>query len=170
MNTGAYKTLRRQDVTFEEKDQALRDDVRALGAMVGELIREQAGEELFEMVENARLRSIRRREGNEKPGEELVSLVGDLDPDTATQVVRSFATYFQMVNTAEKVHRIRRRRDYLRDVAIYQPGGLEDTLVKLKASGLDAEGLQHPLDVASPAVHQDRPARRGGVLKQRSWP
>ena len=146
MNTGAYKTLRRQDVTFEEKDQALRDDVRALGAMVGELIREQAGEELFEMVENARLRSIRRREGNEKPGEELVSLVGDLDPDTATQVVRSFATYFQMVNTAEKVHRIRRRRDYLRDVAIYQPGGLEDTLVKLKASGLDAEGLQRLLD------------------------
>ena len=128
MNTGAYKTLRRQDVTFEEKDQALRDDVRALGAMVGELIREQAGEELFEMVENARLRSIRRREGNEKPGEELVSLVGDLDPDTATQVVRSFATYFQMVNTAEKVHRIRRRRDYLRDVAIYQPGGLEAEL------------------------------------------
>ena len=142
MNTGAYKTLRRQDVTFEEKDQALRDDVRALGAMVGELIREQAGEELFEMVENARLRSIRRREGNEKPGEELVSLVGDLDPDTATQVVRSFSTYFQMVNTAEKVHRIRRRREYLRDVGQYQPGGFEDTLVKLKASGLDAEGLQ----------------------------
>jgi len=149
MNTGTYKTLRRQDVTFEEKDQALRDDVRALGTMVGELIREQAGEELFDMVEDARLRSIRRREGNEKPGEELVSLVGDLDPETATQLVRSFATYFQMVNTAEKVHRIRRRRDYLRDVAIYQPGGLEDTLVKLKASGLDAEGLQALLDSLS---------------------
>ncbi len=146
MSTGAFKTLRRQDVTFEEKDQALRDDVRRLGAMVGELIREQNGEELFEMVENARLRSIRRREGNEKPGEELSSLVSDLDPDLATQLVRSFATYFQMVNTAEKVHRIRRRRDYLRDVAGYQPGGLEDSLIKLKASGLDADGLQHLLD------------------------
>jgi phosphoenolpyruvate carboxylase len=146
MNNEAYKTLRRQDVTFEEKDQALRDDVRTLGAMVGELIFEQAGEELFEMVEDARLRSIRRREGNEKPGEELVSLVMDLDPVTAAQIVRSFATYFQMVNIAEKVHRIRRRRDYLRDVAVYQPGGLEDTLIKLKASGLDAEGLQELLD------------------------
>jgi phosphoenolpyruvate carboxylase len=142
MNTGPDKTLRRQDITFEEKDQALRDDVRALGAMVGELIHEQAGDELFEMVEDARLRSIRRREGNEKPGEELVSLVRDLKPATAAQVVRGFATYFQMVNIAEKVHRIRRRRDYLRDVAVYQPGGLEDTLIKLKASGLDAEGLQ----------------------------
>ena len=124
MNNDAHKTLRRQDVTFEEKDQALRDDVRTLGAMVGELIFEQAGERLFEMVEDARLRSIRRREGNEKPGEELVSLVKDLDPVTAAQIVRSFATYFQMVNIAEKVHRIRRRRDYLRDVAVYQPGGL----------------------------------------------
>jgi phosphoenolpyruvate carboxylase len=149
MNTEVQKTLRRQDVTFEEKDQALRNDVRTLGTMVGDLIREQNGEELFDMVETARLRSIRRREGNEKPGEELASLVADLDPETATQLVRSFATYFQMVNTAEKVHRIRRRRDYLRDVAIYQPGGLEDMLVRLKASGLDAEGLQALLDSLS---------------------
>ena len=149
MNNEAQKTLRRQDVTFEEKDQALRNDVRTLGTMVGDLIREQNGEELFDMVETARLRSIRRREGNEKPGEELASLVADLDPGTATQLVRSFATYFQMVNTAEKVHRIRRRRDYLRDVAIYQPGGLEDMLVRLKASGLDAEGLQALLDSLS---------------------
>ena len=88
MSTGLQKTLRRQDVTFEEKDQALRDDVRTLGAMVGDLILEQNGEELFEMVEDARLRSIRRREDNEKPGEELSSLVADLEPETATQLVR----------------------------------------------------------------------------------
>jgi phosphoenolpyruvate carboxylase len=149
MNTRHHKALRRQDITFEEKDQALRDDVRTLGAMVGELIHEQNGEELFELVENARLRAIRRREGNEKPGEELADLVRDLDTATATQLIRSFSTYFQMVNTAEKVHRIRRRRDYLRDVAIYQPGGLEDSLVKLKASGLDPEGLQKLLDSLS---------------------
>ena len=149
MDTGLHKIMRRQDITFEEKDQALRDDVRTLGAMVGELIREQNGEELFELVEDARLRSIRRREGNDKPGEELADLVRDLDTATATQLIRSFATYFQMVNTAEKVHRIRRRREYLRDVAIYQPGGLEDSLIKLKASGLDADGLQQLLDSMS---------------------
>ncbi len=87
---------------FEDKDQALRDDVRTLGKMVGDLIREQGGDELFEFVENARLRSIRRREENEKPGEELTSLVKNLDPKMALQVIRSFSTYFQMVNTAEK--------------------------------------------------------------------
>jgi hypothetical protein len=42
MGNGAYKALRRQDITFEDKDQALRDDVRILGTLVGELIREQA--------------------------------------------------------------------------------------------------------------------------------
>jgi len=36
MDTGIHKSLRRQDITFEEKDQSLRDDVRTLGAMVGE--------------------------------------------------------------------------------------------------------------------------------------
>jgi hypothetical protein len=40
MGTGVHKTLRRQDITFEDKDQALRDDVRTLGAMVGDLIKE----------------------------------------------------------------------------------------------------------------------------------
>jgi phosphoenolpyruvate carboxylase len=149
MSTTVHKPLRRQDITFEEKDQSLRDDVRTLGAMVGELILEQNGEELFELVENSRLRAIRRREGNEKPGEELTSLVKDLDPAVALQLIRGFTTYFQMVNTAEKVHRIRRRRDYLRDVAVYQPGGLEDSLIKIKASGLDIDGLQALLNSMS---------------------
>ena len=70
MNSSLPTTKRRQDIPFEEKDQALRNDVRTLGAMVGELIREQNGEELFELVEDARLRSIRRREDNEKDGED----------------------------------------------------------------------------------------------------
>ena len=149
MGTGTHKRLRRQDITFEEKDQSLRDDVRTLGAMVGDLIREQNGEELFELVENARLRAIRRREGNEKPGEELSALVRELDPATAAQLIRAFSTYFQMVNTAEKVHRIRRRRDYLRDVRIYQPGGLEDSLIKLKAAGKTIDDVQELLNSMS---------------------
>ncbi len=136
------KALRRQDITFELKDQPLRDDVRMLGALVGELVREQGGEDLFEIVETARLRSIRRRENNEKPGEELADLVRNLDLSVAMEVIRAFSTYFQMVNTAEKVHRIRRRREYLRDVGLFQPGGLEETLVKLKAAGFGLPELR----------------------------
>lgn len=170
MNTGDYNSLRRQDITFEDKDQALRDDVRTLGAMVGDLIREQSGDELYEFVENARLRAIRRREGNEKPGEKLSELVDGLDAKEALQVIRSFSTYFQMVNTAEKVHRIRRRRDYLRDVVHYQPGGLEDTFIKLKASGMDAAGLKDLLDSLSIepifTAHPTEPTRRTILRKE----
>ena len=133
---------RRQDIRFSGKQQALRDDVRTLGAMVGELILEQGGEELFEFVETARLRAIRRRERNERAGERLDDLIRNLNPEFALSVIRSFATYFQMVNTAEKVHRIRRRREYLREVGQYQPGGLEDILLRLKANGTTLDGIK----------------------------
>jgi phosphoenolpyruvate carboxylase len=136
------KELRRQDITFETKDQPLRDDVRILGTLVGDLLKDQGGEKLFELVENARLRSIRRRENNEKAGEELADLVRNLDLSLAMEVIRAFSTYFQMVNTAEKVHRIRRRREYLQEYGQYQPGGLEETLLKLKAAGLDIGALK----------------------------
>ena len=172
MGNGAYKALRRQDITFEDKDQALRDDVRILGTLVGELVREQGGDELFDFVETARLRSIRRRENNELEGEELAALVHDLEPDNALQVIRSFSTYFQMVNTAEKVHRIRRRREYLRDVDHYQPGGPEDTLVKLKASGMSVEQLQELIDSLQIepvfTAHPTEPTRRTILRKEQN--
>lgn len=166
------KALRRQDITFEHKDQALRDDVRTLGRLVGELLLEQGGEELYEFVENARLRSIRRREGNEKPGEELSDLVRNLDLGFALEVIRSFSTYFQMVNTAEKVHRIRRRREYLQEEGQYQPGGLEETLVKLKAAGFDLDALQDLLDSIhiEPVftAHPTEPTRRTILRKEQN--
>lgn len=172
MNIGIHKSLRRQDITFEDKDQALRDDVRTLGAMVGDLIRDQGGEELFEFVENTRQRSIRRREDNERPGEDLAALVKGLDAKMALQVIRSFSTYFQMANTAEKVHRIRRRREYLLEEGHYQPGGFEDTLVKLKAAGLTSKDLQKLLDtlLIEPVftAHPTEPTRRTMLRKEQN--
>ncbi|NNF39963.1 MAG: phosphoenolpyruvate carboxylase [Woeseiaceae bacterium] len=172
MGTGIQKTLRRQDITFEDKDQSLRDDVRTLGAMLGELIREQKGEALYELVETARLRAIRRREGNEKPDEDLSGLVTGLDTEVALQLVRSFATYFQMVNTAEKVHRIRRRREYLSDPEQDQPGGLDETLLKLKASGMSIDDLQALLDsmLIEPVftAHPTEPTRRTILRKEQN--
>ncbi len=164
--------MRRQDITFEDKDQALRDDVRTLGAMIGELIAEQCGDDLLEFVETARLRSIRRREGNEQEGQELASLVENLEPEMALQVIRSFSTYFQIVNTAEKVHRIRRRRDYLRDVGQFQPGGLEDTLIKLKASGKTLDEVLELLESMriEPVftAHPTEPTRRTMLRKEQA--
>ena len=167
-----HRALRRQDITFEDKEQALRDDVRTLGALVGELLKDQGGDELFDVVENARLRSIRRREGNEIPGEGLAELVMNLDLPLAMQVIRAFSTYFQMVNTAEKVHRIRRRRAYQQEVGQYQPGGLEETMVKLKAAGLDLPALKKLLDqiCIEPVftAHPTEPTRRTILRKEQN--
>ena len=166
------RVLRRQDITFEDKDQALRHDVHTLGALVGELIKEQGGDELFDLVENARLRSIRRREGNEKPGEELVDIVKNLDLSLAMEVIRSFSTYFQVVNIAEKVHRIRRRRQYLQKPGQFQPGGLEETLVKLKAAGFGLDALQELLNRMriEPVftAHPTEPTRRTILRKEQN--
>ena len=170
MTTGMNKALRREDIAFDGKDRALREDVRTLGNLVGELIREQGGEELFELVETARRRSIRRREDNELEGEELSALVHGISAELALEVIRSFSTYFQMVNVAEKVHRIRRRREYLQDVGEYQPGGLEETLQKLKASGMTLDGLQELLNqmTVEPVftAHPTEPTRRTILRKE----
>jgi phosphoenolpyruvate carboxylase len=130
-----------REIRFTEKDAALRDDVRTLGALVGEVIREQGGEALFERVEAARVAAIRRREGEAAAEGELEATVGGLESRAAGEMVHAFATYFEVVNLAERVHRIRRRRDYLRvgsggTAGPPQEGSLEDTLRRLAAAGL----------------------------------
>ena len=145
MPTASSPTVRRADIFFPEKDQALRHDVHRLGELVGEVVREQGGEALFDLVESARRASIAHREGDPQSLEQLQRLLASLAPDTATEFIRAFSTYFQVVNMAEKVHRIRRRRAYLRDAATPQPRGFEDILARLKDSGVSADTILEAL-------------------------
>src|SRR5882724_11561621 len=127
----------RGDIHFPPKHEALRDDVHALGALVGDILREQGGQELFELVEHDRVAAIQRRDGDEKAALELAARVRGRLPGLTRDLVRAFLTWFQAVNLAEKVHRIRRRRQYfLKDSQRPQPGGVEDAIAALKARGL----------------------------------
>ena len=146
MPTAHSPTVRRADIFFPEKDQALRHDVHRLGELVGEVVREQGGEALFDLVESARRASIAHREGDAGALEKLQRLLASLDPETATEFIRAFSTYFQVVNMAEKVHRIRRRRAYLRDAATPQPRGFEHVLARLKDAGVDADAILEALE------------------------
>ena len=129
--------MSRSDIHFPPKHEALRDDVHALGALVGDILREQGGQELFELVEHDRVAAIQRRDGDEKAALELAARVRGRPPALARDLVRAFLTWFQAVNLAEKVHRIRRRRQYfLKDSQRPQPGGVEDAIAALKARGL----------------------------------
>lgn len=126
-----------REVYFPEKDKALRDDVRVLGALVGEMLAEQQGTEFLQRVEAVRRTAILRREGDTNTSAELEALLGGMDVVEAKHLVRAFTTYFQVVNLAEKVHRIRRRRDYLRRGIKAQPGGLLSVMQELGDSSLD---------------------------------
>ena len=62
--------MQRHDIQFPPKDAALREDVHELGGLVGEVLREQGGEELFELVEGDRRAAIRRRDGEPEGAEQ----------------------------------------------------------------------------------------------------
>ena len=131
--------LNRGDIHFPTKHEPLRDDVHALGALVGEVLLEQGGKALFEQVEAERVAAIRARSGEPGARAQLEALVRGRPPALTRDLVRAFSTWFQAVNIAEKVHRIRRRRDYfLKDSQRPQPGGVEDAIAQLKAQGLSA--------------------------------
>jgi len=136
--------VNRSDIHFPPRHEPLRDDVHALGALIGEILREQGGQQLFELVELDRLAAIRGRGGSSEARAELAALVRGQPPALAREVMRAFATWFQVVNLAEQVHRIRRRREYfLKDALRPQPGGVEDAIGALRAQGLtQAEVLE----------------------------
>jgi len=127
--------MSRDDIVFPLKDTELREDVHMLGMLVGEVIREQAGESLFQAVEADRLAAIARREGDAAGAARLAANIRNIPSADARDLVRAFSTWFEMVNMAEKVHRIRRRRHYLNEGET-QPGGIDEAVAKLKAQGL----------------------------------
>lgn len=172
MSSLKSKKVRREEIFFAEKDQALKGDVRRLGELVGELVKEQGGEALFDLVEEARRISIAHREGNVDALEKLQALLSALELGTARDFIRAFSTYFQMVNMAEKVHRIRRRRAYLRDATKHQPLGFLDIFKQLKESGLEAPDIENALAQLSVepvfTAHPTEASRRTLLRKQQN--
>lgn len=139
MNTPADSESLR-DINLPPTDALLREDVKRLGALVGEILAEQVSPDFLAEVEALRIAAIRRREAG-APIEALSDRLQALPLDRAELLVRAFAAYFQAVNLAERVHRIRRRRDYQRLGDAPRPGGLEASLRQLKAEGVDAATL-----------------------------
>ncbi|MGE5801306.1 MAG: phosphoenolpyruvate carboxylase [Gemmatimonadota bacterium] len=136
---------------FAPKDVPLRDDVRTLGALVGDVLREQCGEDFFQLVERARHAAIASAD------DELHELVKGLPARDAETLIRAFATFFEVVNLAERIHRIRRRRDYLRDATAPQEGSL-------KAAG--AALLQQPLRIEPVFTAHPTEATRRTLLEK----
>lgn len=162
---------KRGDIQFSAKDAGLRKDVHDLGVIVGQLLEEQGGPILFDRVEQARRAAIDAREGDAAGVQRLEALVATLSPAEAQDFIRGFSTYFLAVNLAETVHRIRRRRDYLREGKHRQPGGLEDTLFELRDVGVTLDEVRsafaalHVEHVLT--AHPTEPTRRTILRRQK---
>jgi phosphoenolpyruvate carboxylase len=120
----------------------LRDDVSMLGDMLGETLRAREGQALFDTVE--RVRRIAKA-ARQQDGHALESLEDQLRAqplDQAVPVARAFSHFLTLANIAEQHHRVRRRRDYLRDPAAGpQPGSFRETFQRLLASGITPDAL-----------------------------
>ncbi|MEE4292672.1 MAG: phosphoenolpyruvate carboxylase [Xanthomonadales bacterium] len=130
--------LRRIDVP--PKDRPLKADVRLLGELLGQVLVEQHGAELLEKVESVRKAAIRQREIDSESG--LDEALGQLGHEDVMLVVKAFASYLRLANLAEKTHRLRRRRVYLRAQAGAQPGSLEHAFGLMKQQGVSPEALE----------------------------
>lgn len=159
----------REQLDFVATDAPLRDDVRRLGAMVGEMLAEQVAPDFLERVEALRRIAIARREQGE-PVDALAQRLAQVPLAQAEPLVRAFAAYFSATNVAERVHRIRRRRDYQRLGEAPQPGGLEAVLRGLRGEGVTLAELQAQLSglCVEPVftAHPTEAVRRALLVKE----
>src|SRR5690606_31427048 len=160
----------RERLEFAATDAPLRDDVRRLGAMVGAMLGEQVSPGFLDQVEAIRRTAIARREQGE-PVDALAQRLAGVPLADAEPLVRAFAAYFGATNLAERVHRIRRRRDYQRQGSAPQPGGLEAVLRGLRDDGVGLDELRDLLarTCIEPVftAHPTEAVRRALLLKER---
>ncbi|MFZ0271878.1 MAG: phosphoenolpyruvate carboxylase [Acidobacteriaceae bacterium] len=164
------------------KEAPLRRDVRSLGLLLGRVLREQAGEKLYEKVEELRQSAIRRRElqgkGQIREAENLMQMavlnISGMPVEQADQLSRAFAFYFELINLAETNHRKRRRLslqitgDQKRET---QRGELRGTLRAMREAGISADKalawLRRILVVPVFTAHPTEIARRSVLMKRR---
>ena len=126
-----------------DKDAPLKEDIRLLGRLLGDVLRDQEGESVFEVVETIRQTAVRfRREDDAKAGKELTTLLNKLTRDQAISVVRAFSYFSHLANIAEDQHHIRRRRAHLLAGSKPQQGSVGFALDKLKTAGVAKDTVQ----------------------------
>ncbi len=128
------------------KDRQLREDIRLLGRLLGETIREQVGVEAFELVEEIRRLSVAfERDADSETGHTLDGLLRGLPMDRAVSVIRVFSYFSYLINIAEDRHHIRRRAGY-RDTQTPQEGSLAQTFRLLAEAGIAPETTNKALE------------------------
>jgi len=134
---------------ISSKDLPLREDVRLLGRILGDTLREQEGEETFQLVESVRRAAVRfRRTQDERDGEALEQMLDALSHSETLSVVRAFSYFSQLSNIAEDLHHNRRHRAHLKAGSAPKDGSLQLALERLEEKKIDKKTLQSFLNSA----------------------
>ena len=127
-----------------EATEPMRDDIRLLGAILGDTVREQSGEQVFALVERARVESFRVRR-SEIDRSEMTRLFSGIDIHRAIPVIRAFSHFALLANVAEDIHRERRRAVHIAAGELPAASTLAATYRRLDEAGLHAETVAEAL-------------------------
>ena len=156
----------------EDLGAPLRRDIRLLGGILGRVIIQEAGPGVFGREEELRALCKAMRAGASPDIEaRVLEIMRQLSLSEAEPLIRAFALYFQLVNVCEQVHRVRRRRAYLRDPAAPpQRESLDEALQLLRRRAIGAEELQAAIEGLGVELvltaHPTEPARESALQKQ----
>ncbi|HKJ71877.1 MAG TPA: phosphoenolpyruvate carboxylase, partial [Gammaproteobacteria bacterium] len=129
----------RTEANFSQLDSELRGRVKALGRMLGDVLKHQVGGQVFEAVEYLRKGYIQlRKEDDPQLRAELERFIRELDPEILTYVIRAFSAYFRLVNVAEEAHTHRLLYRTEQEGEAWE-NSFEDVIGRLEEKGLTAE-------------------------------
>ncbi|MGH3641202.1 MAG: phosphoenolpyruvate carboxylase, partial [Mycobacterium sp.] len=136
-----------------EATEPMREDIRLLGAILGDTVREQNGDEVFDLVERARVGSFQVRR-SEIDRADLAGLFDGIDIGKAIPVIRAFTHFALLANVAEDIHRERRRAVHVAAGEPPQNSSLAATYLKLESAELDSATVADALTGAlvSPVI------------------
>lgn len=124
-----------------DNEKPLVEDIRLLGRILGDVIREQEGEAAFDLVERIRKLSVAfRRHADHEADRALKSLLKSLSGDQAVSVIRAFTYFSHLANLAEDRHHIRRRAIHERAGDSHE-GSIEVALARLRWAGIQPRAV-----------------------------
>jgi phosphoenolpyruvate carboxylase len=128
-----------------DNERPLVEDIRLLGRILGDAIRQQEGAEIYELIEKIRKLSVSfRRDADHEADRALKKLLKNLPGDQAVMVIRGFTYFSHLANLAEDRHHIRRRAFHER-VGDTQEGSIEVALQRLRWAGITPKVISQTL-------------------------
>jgi phosphoenolpyruvate carboxylase len=143
MPSDELRSNRADEALALEEDARLRTDIRLLGRILGDTVRDQEGADVFDLVERIRQTSIRFHRDDDRPARrELEVILNSMSISQTVRIVRAFSYFSHLANIAEDQNNIRQMRTRLTAGGTPQPGTLARTLSDAHTAGFSAADLR----------------------------